>query len=87
MALLYGEGSNAFHRLQQEIIKTSGDQSIFAYQFSEHIIDSFSFDQLKFNFSRPFASDPDAFEHSSGILPAKPLGAMHHSRRPTWDFK
>lgn len=30
MPLLYGEGENAFYRLQQEIIKSSSDHSIFA---------------------------------------------------------
>ncbi|KAL4065683.1 heterokaryon incompatibility protein-domain-containing protein [Scleroderma yunnanense] len=31
MAMLYGEGKNAFHRLQLEIIHKSNDQSIFAW--------------------------------------------------------
>ena len=31
MPLLYGEGSNAFMRLQQEIIKSSSDESIFVW--------------------------------------------------------
>jgi hypothetical protein len=31
MPLLYGEGSNAFRRLQEEIMKTSADQSILAW--------------------------------------------------------
>lgn len=31
MPLLYGEGVNAFYRLQLEIIKTSSDESIFAW--------------------------------------------------------
>ena len=29
--MLYGEGKKAFHRLQLEIIRTSNDQSIFAW--------------------------------------------------------
>ncbi|KAL9110272.1 MAG: hypothetical protein Q9227_005179 [Pyrenula ochraceoflavens] len=33
MPLLYGEGSKAFIRLQEEIIKHSSDQSIFAWDF------------------------------------------------------
>jgi hypothetical protein len=32
MPLLYGEGTRAFVRLQEEIIKTSDDQSIFAWK-------------------------------------------------------
>jgi Heterokaryon incompatibility protein (HET) len=31
MPLLYGEGTNAFRRLQEELIKTSADRSIFAW--------------------------------------------------------
>ena len=31
MPMLYGEGKKAFHRLQPEIIRTSNDQSIFAW--------------------------------------------------------
>jgi hypothetical protein len=32
MPPLYGEGQNAFQRLQQEIIRTSDDESIFAWK-------------------------------------------------------
>lgn len=32
MALLYGEGSKAFQRLQEEIIRTSSDRSIFCWE-------------------------------------------------------
>ncbi|KAK5161406.1 hypothetical protein LTS14_001202 [Recurvomyces mirabilis] len=32
MPLLYGEGENAFNRLQQEIIRSSSDESIFAWR-------------------------------------------------------
>ncbi|KAH8896265.1 HET-domain-containing protein, partial [Thozetella sp. PMI_491] len=35
MPLLYGEGSRAFIRLQEEIMKVSDDQSIFAWQLPE----------------------------------------------------
>lgn len=34
MPLLYGEGPNAFRRLQEEIIRTSNDESIFAWSVS-----------------------------------------------------
>ncbi len=36
MPLLYGEGGNAFLRLQEEIIKRSDDQSIFAWGLVNH---------------------------------------------------
>lgn len=35
MPMLYGEGSRAFHRLQEEIIKISDDESIFAWMDPE----------------------------------------------------
>lgn len=35
MPLLYGEGRKAFGRLQKEILKTSTDQSIFAWEHEE----------------------------------------------------
>jgi hypothetical protein len=36
MPLLYGEGEKAFIRLQEEIIKESDDQSIFAWEAEDH---------------------------------------------------
>ena len=36
MPMLYGEGKKAFHRLQLEIIRTSHDQSIFAWGRNSH---------------------------------------------------
>lgn len=38
MPLLYGEGQNAFRRLQEEIIKQSNDESIFAWTTSENLM-------------------------------------------------
>ncbi|KAJ3573388.1 hypothetical protein NPX13_g4724 [Xylaria arbuscula] len=40
MPLLYGEGEQAFVRLQQEIMKESDDQTIFAWSISDFIADS-----------------------------------------------
>ncbi|KDN65340.1 putative heterokaryon incompatibility protein [Colletotrichum sublineola] len=36
MPLLYGEGAKAFTRLQEEILKTSTDQSLFAWSWTEN---------------------------------------------------
>jgi hypothetical protein len=36
MPLLYGEGEKAFKRLQQEIMKESDDQSLFAWEYHPH---------------------------------------------------
>ena len=35
MPMLYGEGKKAFHRLQLEIIRTSNDQSVFAWGWND----------------------------------------------------
>jgi len=40
MPLIYGEGENAFIRLQEEIMKLYDDQSIFAWEFVEGAIES-----------------------------------------------
>ena len=51
MPMLYGEGKKAFHRLQLEIIRSSNDQSIFAWG-----------GQIE---SSVLADDPKCFEHCS----------------------
>jgi hypothetical protein len=42
MPMLYGEGDNAFRRLQEEIIRTTPDDSIFAWRAAERSIFSYS---------------------------------------------
>ncbi|GKT54011.1 HET domain containing protein [Colletotrichum tofieldiae] len=41
MPLLYGEGIQAFRRLQEEIMKVSTDQSLFAWEWTQTTIGSF----------------------------------------------
>ena len=55
MPMLYGEGEKAFHRLQLEIIRTSSDQSIFAWGRSGHTIGSI------------LADDPSSFKNCSDM--------------------
>lgn len=43
MPMLYGEESRAFIRLQEEIMKTSADQSILMWQLPPRIVDSVSY--------------------------------------------
>ncbi|KAK4556543.1 hypothetical protein LTR86_006114 [Recurvomyces mirabilis] len=68
MPLLYGEGENAFNRLQQEIIRSSADESIFAWR---SLCDSCC--ELDGRFSRCclsttlLARSPAAFRHSGDI--------------------
>jgi hypothetical protein len=68
MPLLYGEGQSAFLRLQEEIIKVSGDQSIFAFDFSKQTIDLSARECQQSNAS-PFAHGPSAFLNSKGLVP------------------
>jgi hypothetical protein len=42
MPLLYGEGTKAFIRLQEEIIRRSNDQTIFAWGITNESVESFS---------------------------------------------
>lgn len=60
MPLLYGEGRNAFSRLQQEILKHSDDHSIFAWSYPE---EQHSHSQL----SGLLAPSPDYFRHASDV--------------------
>ncbi|KAI5992317.1 heterokaryon incompatibility protein-domain-containing protein [Pisolithus orientalis] len=57
MPMLYGEGKNAFRRLQLEIIRTSNDQSIFAWGHSR-----------EFGWSNNFlADDPSYFSDCGDV--------------------
>ena len=55
MPMLYGEGKKGFHRLQLEIIRTSNDQSIFAWAHNTVGVRTGSI----------LADDPDSFWHCS----------------------
>ena len=59
MPLIYGEGQNAFFRLQREIIQSSSDESIFAWT------------EEKLEYSGLLASSPDSFRDSSDIVPIR----------------
>jgi hypothetical protein len=66
MPPLYGEGEKAFTRLQLEILKTSDDESIFAWYEQVESIEGY--------FIRPpltglLASSPKQFQYSGGIRP------------------
>ncbi|KAI6038279.1 hypothetical protein EDC04DRAFT_2896691 [Pisolithus marmoratus] len=62
MPMLYGEGSNAFRRLQLEIIRKSNDQSIFAWGWSRMAGLSESF----------LADDPSWFRDCSDVISLTP---------------
>jgi hypothetical protein len=70
MPLLYGEGMNAFLRLQEEIIKASDDQSIFAWRSRESPSNNVTCGLL--------APSPGEFEDSGSIVPSRiSLGIRH----------
>ena len=65
MPLLYGEGTRAFVRLQEEIIKETDDQSLFAWGFqqSHYQINTGDFD------IEVLAPSPAAFAMSANVVP------------------
>ncbi|KAL8668705.1 MAG: hypothetical protein Q9168_006674 [Polycauliona sp. 1 TL-2023] len=58
MPLIYGEGENAFYRLQRELIESSSDESIFAWT-----------DREGRHLTGLLASSPRAFEKSHDVIP------------------
>ena len=71
MPMLYGEGENAFRRLQEEIMKVSVDQSLFAWGYDPNWAPFFHF------LSQPprrvgiLARSPIEFANSGNIVPYK----------------
>lgn len=63
MPLLYGEGTKAFLRLQEEIVRNIDDHTIFAWRRS-------TFSPLCVGM---FADSPEAFAHSTNTIPLKDL--------------
>ncbi|KAE8323618.1 hypothetical protein BDV39DRAFT_208603 [Aspergillus sergii] len=64
MPLLYGEGRKAFIRLQEEIMKESDDQSLFAWDASDY---------QGFNATGLLALTPTFFKNSRNIVPFRSL--------------
>ncbi|KAH7381851.1 heterokaryon incompatibility protein-domain-containing protein [Cadophora sp. MPI-SDFR-AT-0126] len=58
MPLIYGEGTKAFRRLQEEIVKRNNDLTIFAWESPSQQSSHFSL----------FAHSPEAFADSAGIV-------------------
>lgn len=66
MALLYGEGTKAFTRLQEEIIKKSTDLSILT--FSRWTMRSFDFSQKPWSQPALLAPSPLHFRHRNKVI-------------------
>lgn len=72
MPLLYGEGTKAFRRLQEEIIRNSSDQSILAGQHQlcfllDDIRGEKDLDNVEDAFSHLFPPHPRAFRHAADL--------------------
>jgi hypothetical protein len=63
MPLLYGEGEKAFIRLQEEIIKESGDQSIFAWEAEGLLLDEAD----RFCVLGVLATHPSMFKNAGNV--------------------
>jgi hypothetical protein len=61
--LLYGEGLKSFRRLQEEIIKNSADQSIFAWVSKKGFLDNISI-----SLCGMFTGSPSCFTESGNIM-------------------
>ena len=66
MALLYGEDTRAFLRLQEEIIKVSDDQTIFCWQDAKHFHPT---RRVPHDWVSILAPHPAAFHNSSQFFP------------------
>jgi hypothetical protein len=71
LPLLYGEGERAFIRLQEEIMRSSDDQSLFAWRLTTQEYDLLhSSNEKTPSTLRGFlARSPAAFEHSRNVVP------------------
>ncbi|KAH8808750.1 heterokaryon incompatibility protein-domain-containing protein [Xylogone sp. PMI_703] len=63
MPMLYGEGEKAFIRLQEEIMKTSDDQTLFAWGRASSQMNSSG------GYCSPFARSPADFEDCGDLVP------------------
>jgi hypothetical protein len=68
MPLLYGEGDKAFLRLQEEIMKNSEDQSLFAWGYDHRGLITVGASRTEPSHG-PFARYPSQFQHSGHIVP------------------
>lgn len=83
MPIMYGEGADAFLRLQEEILKVTGDQSLFVWDTntSDSALDAELHDETRHTL---LASSPAAFVRSAGVqvIPWMDLAGPQKSARP-----
>lgn len=76
MPLLYGEGQKAFTRLQEEILKQTDDESLFAHQIPP-------WSSLTGFFGSLLAQSPDCFSQSRGVFSYTREPRLHLSLEPS----
>lgn len=86
MSPIYGEGANAFLRLQEEIIKTIPDQSIFAWGRTCTLL---SLDKARFSVPGShlpslLAPSPTHFEGFGDVAPLAPANFAVRLNKPPW---
>ncbi|KAK4503236.1 hypothetical protein PRZ48_006664 [Zasmidium cellare] len=80
MPLLYGEGPKAFIRLQEELIRKSNDQSIFAWWPPADEMNRFN-DRYKYFKTGILAPHPQHFQDSSNVASLN-IGPLNPHTRP-----
>ncbi|KAH9883331.1 hypothetical protein F4778DRAFT_767259 [Xylariomycetidae sp. FL2044] len=79
MPLLYGEGDKAFLRLQEEIMRDSNDQSLFAWGRQPEPSKDHQEPALDHNYHGLLATSPVDFAHSSDIVPHVSMKSVFES--------
>ncbi|KAI0669586.1 heterokaryon incompatibility protein-domain-containing protein [Trametes maxima] len=83
MATIYGEGHRAFRRLQEEILKRTSDQTLFAWGNVLPIRTAPFREQMAFGSYHPdnhmFAPSPAAFSHSANMVPISMKDAVENA--------
>lgn len=73
MPLLYGEGMKAFHRLQEQILKTTNDDSLFLWQMrSPHEWSTWDNTENTLDSSSMLASSPSEFDRQADCFSLQP---------------
>lgn len=79
MPMLYGEGEKAFMRLQEEILKRTADESIFAWSSADDHNDPVCIGRVH-EYVSMFASHPRDFARSGDVWPINYFDSL----TPTW---
>jgi hypothetical protein len=80
MPLLYGEDEKAFSRLQQEIMRNSDDQSLFAWGLGELLTEDLAIDELDYSAKNSVAPLQVHQQNSSALA----ISSRTNSNIPVW---